>query len=191
VQTAFKEWAVIVDALGRGEQIIVLRKGGIHDKSGLFKPDFDRFWLFPTLFHQQSDSVIESAQRRFHANVNEGLSEKTVAIQYLAEVSSAVEIKSFEALKRLSGQHIWRDDVLQQRFDWGSQRSIYALLLRAYTLPKPVPLERLKSYGGCRSWIELAEDVPEKNLEPVLPDDEFLEMTRLAQQAMYSVVDCG
>ena len=29
VQTAFKEWAVIVEALGQGEQIVILRKGGI------------------------------------------------------------------------------------------------------------------------------------------------------------------
>ena len=29
VQTAFKEWAVIVEALGQGEQILILRKGGM------------------------------------------------------------------------------------------------------------------------------------------------------------------
>jgi hypothetical protein len=184
VQTAFKEWAVIVDALGRGEQIIVLRKGGIHDKSGLFKPDSERFWLFPTLFHQQADSVIESAQRRFREKGNEGLSEENMAIQYLAEVSSSVEIQSAEALQRLSGQHIWRDDVIQERFDWGSQRSIYALLLRVYALPEPKVIDRLKSYGGCRSWIELAEDVPDQNMEPALSDDAFQKMTRMAQQAL-------
>ncbi len=29
MRIAFKEWMIVVDALGRGEQIIILRKGGI------------------------------------------------------------------------------------------------------------------------------------------------------------------
>ena len=34
--TALKEWAVTVDALGRGDQIIILRKGGIHKEDKEF-----------------------------------------------------------------------------------------------------------------------------------------------------------
>ena len=41
-QIALKEWAVTVQALARGEQILLLRKGGIHEDqartSGLFTP---------------------------------------------------------------------------------------------------------------------------------------------------------
>jgi hypothetical protein len=29
MRIAFKEWAVVVDALGRGDQIIILRKGAV------------------------------------------------------------------------------------------------------------------------------------------------------------------
>ena len=50
---ALKEWAIVVDALIRGEQIIVLRKGGISEGPGGFKVDQPEFLLFPTLFHQQ------------------------------------------------------------------------------------------------------------------------------------------
>ncbi|MED5454303.1 MAG: DUF1802 family protein, partial [Verrucomicrobiota bacterium] len=39
MKTAFKEWAVVIDALGRGEQIIILRKGGIHEGKGGFQMD--------------------------------------------------------------------------------------------------------------------------------------------------------
>ncbi len=31
VRVAFKEWTVVVDALGRGDQIIILRKGGLSE----------------------------------------------------------------------------------------------------------------------------------------------------------------
>ena len=37
MRIAFKEWAMVVDALGRGEQIIILRKGGISEGRGGFK----------------------------------------------------------------------------------------------------------------------------------------------------------
>ena len=33
---AFKEWAVVVDALLRGEQVIILRKGGLREGRGGF-----------------------------------------------------------------------------------------------------------------------------------------------------------
>jgi hypothetical protein len=51
---AFKEWAVVVDALGRGEQVLILRKGGIREQRGEFQADHHEFWLFPTRYHETS-----------------------------------------------------------------------------------------------------------------------------------------
>ena len=65
MRTAFKEWAIIVDALGRGEQIVILRKGGISEGRGGFQVTQARFLLFPTLFHQQRDAVLPDARRRY------------------------------------------------------------------------------------------------------------------------------
>ena len=31
IGTAFKEWAIVCDALGKGQQSIIFRKGGIHE----------------------------------------------------------------------------------------------------------------------------------------------------------------
>ena len=61
MRIAFKEWAIVVDALGRGDQIIILRKGGISEGRGGFKVEHEQFLLFPTLFHQQRESVTDSA----------------------------------------------------------------------------------------------------------------------------------
>jgi len=57
---AFKEWAVVVDALGRGEQVLILRKGGIREQRGEFHADHHEFWLFPTQYHEAERSVIPS-----------------------------------------------------------------------------------------------------------------------------------
>lgn len=65
MRVAFKEWTVVVDAQGLGEQIILLRKGGIREGKNGFSVEHQRFLLFPTSFHQQRGSVLADAQVRF------------------------------------------------------------------------------------------------------------------------------
>ena len=45
-----KEWSVIIEALGRGDQIILLRKGGISEATRRFTVSHDEFFLYPTQF---------------------------------------------------------------------------------------------------------------------------------------------
>ena len=59
---AFKEWAAVCDALAAGRKTIILRKGGIHEGRDGFRVAHREFWLFPTHFHQSSDSLIPEAQ---------------------------------------------------------------------------------------------------------------------------------
>ena len=49
----FKEWTLICDALGRGEQSIIIRKGGIAEGRAGFRFEHPEFLLFSTLFHEQ------------------------------------------------------------------------------------------------------------------------------------------
>src|SRR5262245_4553049 len=105
MRIAFKEWAVVVDALGRGDQILVLRKGGISEGRGGFQIEHNRFLLFPTLFHQQRQSVQPSAQARYD-ELAPNLSLDRVRLEFFAEVVDWKLIESFEAAQRLRGQHI-------------------------------------------------------------------------------------
>src|SRR5688500_929609 len=121
---AFKEWAIIADALGRGEQIFILRKGGIHEGSAGFGVEHREFLLFPTRFHQQRESVIDSAQARFDAIAPGFPPEGTLRLEFWAKVVEWREIVSARALHELRGQHIWRDEVLRERFEWGKSLGI-------------------------------------------------------------------
>ena len=47
-EIAFKEWAVAVDALTNGNQIMLVRKGGISEDSKHFTVIHDKFLLYPT-----------------------------------------------------------------------------------------------------------------------------------------------
>ena len=149
----------MVDALESGVQRLILRKGGIAEGRGGFRPENQRFLLFPTLFHQQRDQVIPLAQDRYDA-ISAGLADaETVRISSWVEVISWQKLETLAEAQKLRGQHIWRDEVIAERFSWGREESIYALFLQVYVLPRAQVVPMLPVYGGCKSWIELAEDI--------------------------------
>src|SRR6185503_19230027 len=114
MRTAFKEWSIVVDALGRGEQVLILRKGGIHEGKGGFQVEHPRFWLFPTLFHQQRESVLPQSQARFD-QILPHLGLNRVDIEFFAEVVEWRRIESLKDAQALRGQHIWTDEVIAER----------------------------------------------------------------------------
>src|SRR4051812_24521996 len=159
VQTAFKEWGVVVDALGRGEQIVILRKGGISEGRGGFKIEQPQFLLFPTLFHQQRESVIPMAQQRYDQIAPAFPPADRLRLEYFAEVVLAKKLDSAADAEALHGQHIWRDEVVAERFDWGKEKAIFALAVRVHRLPQAVELPMIPAYGGCKSWIEVDTEI--------------------------------
>lgn len=178
MRTAFKEWAVIIDALGRGEQIIILRKGGIHEGRGGFQMSQSKFWLFSTLFHQQNESVIEKAANRFKSIAANFPPDDILQLKYFATVADWRKLENEETALKLEGQHIWKSSVIRDRFSWGREEGIFALAVRVYQLTHPINLQMQKEYGGCKSWIELAEEPVSKPAQPVL--DELTFETKLS-----------
>jgi hypothetical protein len=173
MRVAFKEWAIVVDALARGEQIIILRKGGISEGRRGFQVDYAKFLLFPTRFHQQRDSVLPSAQTRFDQIAPNFPDPNTLRLECFAEVVAWRRLDSLAAAERLRGQHIWRDALIADRFDWGQEKNIHAMALRVYRLGFAVELPLLADYGGCKSWIELANDIETQDATPILSAEDF------------------
>jgi hypothetical protein len=173
MKSAFKDWAIVVDALGRGEQILILRKGGISEGRGGFKVEHEEFLLFPTLYHQQGEQVVDSAAARYREIAGDFPPPETLRIEYAAKLQEWTEVLSLDHARRLAGQHIWKDEVISDRFEWGREQKIFALALRVLRLPSPVETPMLKDYGGCKSWIELAVEIPLDGAEPVLDDIAF------------------
>src|SRR5438094_451329 len=140
MRAAFKEWAIVVDALGRGEQILILRKGGIREARAGFQVEQARYFLFPTLFHQQREAVIPSAQRRFAEIVPHFPAEGRVRLEFFAAVKSWRRLESLAQAERLGGHHIWREEIIARRFDWGRDKGIFAIAVRVFRLPRPIEL---------------------------------------------------
>ncbi len=53
----FKEWAMVCEALARGRQSLIVRKGGIAEGREGFSFKHEEFHLFPTWFHEQAEKV--------------------------------------------------------------------------------------------------------------------------------------
>ncbi len=173
MRIAFKEWAIVVDALGRGEQIIILRKGGIAEGRGGFKVEHPEFLFFPTLFHQQRESVLPKAQQRFDEIAPTLPSPETLRLEYFAKVVDWRQLDSLPLAESLAGQHIWRDEVIRERFDWGKNKNIFAIALRIFRLPNRIELPMVPSYGGCKSWIEVEQEIATEDASPILSDEVF------------------
>lgn len=182
MQTAFKEWAVIVEALGQGEQIVILRKGGVSEGRGGFRAEHERFWLFPTRFHQQAEGVLPETAARFGSMTFPP--EYLLRIQFAAEVVEARRLESLATAERLAGQHIWRADVIAERFDWGHDQGIYAMAVRVRQLAAPMDLPMLDKYGGCKSWIELEPSMDIAAAYPVLEDAIFEQKLACFREAL-------
>lgn len=171
MRIAFKEWAIIADALGTGRQILILRKGGISEGRAGFQVDHPEFLLFPTLFHQQRESVLPEAQARY--DQLKFPAPEILRLEFFCRVIAWRRLDSLQAAQRLQGQHTWKPEVIAERFDWGRTKSIFALAVRAYRLPEPIDLPMLPTYAGCKSWIELDQDIDTTGATPALSDADF------------------
>jgi hypothetical protein len=171
---AFKEWEGIVGALGRGAQIVILRKGGIAEGRAGFSAKHPRFWLFPTRFHQQWEQTKPDL-RRFAAPSAEGA--KEVVLEYFAEVTDAVYLESWPQVARLDGDHFWGEDILRERFEYhdrpGMTPGLHLLIVRVWRVNLPHRLAPSPAYDGCKSWIDVPADWSQDIASLVVPTEEF------------------
>lgn len=168
---AFKEWALVCEALGRGDQSVILRKGGIAEGRGGFGFDHTEFYLFPTWFHGQLDKV------RTPAAVLPLQDPESVTVSHFASVEWSGRVGDREAVHRLTEFHILESSVVEERFAYDTASGslggdgIHVAFVRVYRLEPPATLPMRKEFGGCRSWIELPEIEPAA-LVSVLSDEE-------------------
>lgn len=170
VQHAFKEWAVICEALGQGKQSLILRKGGIDD--GEFAVDRTRFWLYPTFVHQQNDGIQEEARPLLQQAEANRPPAGIVRLQLWAEVATIYHIREELPALLLSHLHYWSEDTVRKRFNYRTP-GLHLLVVRVHRLPKAHEIAELPAYAGCRSWVEMEKPLSTGGSTPVLDDQSF------------------
>jgi len=171
---AFKEWHVIVEALGAGEQILILRKGGIAEGRGGFQIDASRFWLFPTRFHEQLEKTKPTAARfAAPSEASAASSPQRIELRYFADLVHTAFLTDWAAVTRLDPHHLWAEATVRERFNWSKPAGIHALVVRVHKLAAPLSLPLTPDMGGCKSWIDLPCAFDAQPSEPGLSDAAF------------------
>jgi hypothetical protein len=161
----FKEWALVCEALGRGQQAILLRKGGIAEGRAGFGFRHLEFFLFPTFFHEQAVKVRTPGAELPVAAHGE------IHIRYFAKLEAQKEITSWPMAAALERFHILQESVVRERFDYKGA-GLHVALVRVFRLAPAWTLPDKPAYGGCRSWVNLPECLAATRFEPVLSDEE-------------------
>jgi len=152
---ALKEWAAAVHALLDGRQTVLLRKGGIHEKR--FSLRGSRFVVFPTVAHSHAESTRPEHAELLTLGLPDA-TESSVTVRVDLEVVEAIAVHRPERIAELEPFHIWTTESVQRnRIDFRPRRELTAIVVRARPLAQPVEVAVTAEYGGCRSWVELAD----------------------------------
>lgn len=176
LQIALKEWALVQRALLEGQQIILLRKGGLIEDTGEFDLKSRDFLLMPTYIHEtERAGDVQPAYRNWlRAEEQRKPSQNVIRFEAACQVTDMVKVPNREPLKLLASEHIWTDQFVDGRFDWEPYKPVFALFCRAYRLPVPVEVPFENDYGGCRSWIELLAPIDVTGMiAAIASDDEY------------------
>ncbi len=174
---ALKEWAIALLALSEGQQIIIMRKGGLSEKKKHFRVEHREFFIYPTYLHQQRLGIVSGKAHDLEQLLKSQPSEGQVILSHYAVVHDAVWTTDMDLLKRLEGHHLFNSREVLKRYSAGDIPGLNVILLRVYQLPQPFQLPILPHYTGCKSWVDLEQELSTTGNRPVLDDDSFHEET--------------
>lgn len=167
---ALKEWASVCSALESGEQIVLLRKGGIHESAGEFELEHSQFVLFPTYLHQKPEMLKPAARKWYELALAEPAQ---IRLSCLAEVSDIIQLRSRSQMDAIDDQHIWSPPLIDMRFRYRPENPLYLPLVRVHRLAKPVTIANAPAYAGCKSWVPLEKEIETRGAQAVLDDQEY------------------
>ena len=175
IRVALKEWATVCRALEEGRQILLLRKGGIHEAAGEFELEHRRFLLFPTYLHQNA-KMLKTAERKGLATMT--AEPATIRLSAMGEVTDIVPVVSRAVMDSLDDWHIWTPPLIDMRFNYRPENPLYVLLVRVSRLPEPVTIENTPAYAGCKSWVPLESGVSTAGMLTVLDEARYQSVRR-------------
>lgn len=178
----FKDWALVCAALGSGRQSIILRKGGIAEGRDGFRFKHERFFLFPTQYHQQTEMVRPEERPGLHPAPP--APEGTVEIRYFFALEFAVWVDRWASVAALAPFHVWKEEVIRSRFDYDESAGLQCAFGRVYRLDTAWSFPDRPGYGGCRSWVNLPPLLPGLDATPVLDDAVHAERATVVRAAL-------
>jgi hypothetical protein len=188
-ELALKEWAVTIAALAAGDQVLIVRKGGIGEKR--FELPHPAFYLFPTYAHQRPELVKPAGRERFGDPLAQLEDPARLPLAVYAELVDAHAIADPEALAAIDHLHVLTPDYADERLRWRRKHPLWAAVLRVWTVGTP-PVLDAAAHGGCVSWVELPDAIgPPTALTPALDDAAFARAAADVERALVAAGVAG
>lgn len=180
---AFKEWAVVCEALATGRQTIILRKGGIHEGRAGFRVEHAAFWLYPTKFHQQAEHLTGDAESLLADVRTRQPPAGEFHLRGLAQVEQVIELASEEQAHALRGLHVWSEATVRERFHY-RRPGLYLLIARIFRRAEPHVVVELPGMEGCKTWVDLPQSLSTAGSKAVLSDEAYEHARRQVVEAL-------
>lgn len=176
---ALKEWAAAIHGLLQGRQRILLRKGGIHEKSFIPPEAGGGFLLFPTVAHTHAHRTRPEHHDLLRSGAGDA-TDDTLIIRAAVRVVGVVAVSRPDRLAEIQDLHIWTDDSIRHdRVEFRPVKPLQVLIVQALALPQPLQLDRLAAYGGCRSWVDVATEWSGQGIPVVAEPDLRRDLARV------------
>ncbi len=154
----------------RGEQSLLLRKGGSAESDGDFALEHARFWLLPTYTHQQEQGGLQEDAAPLLA---EALAQRpptgVLRLTHFAEVLGVYHVKAVMPALLLQHLHCWSAATVEKRFHYRTP-GLFVLPVRVWKAAEVYELPDRAEYAGCRTWVELERPLSTAGATPALPE---------------------
>jgi hypothetical protein len=132
--------------------------------------------------HQRPELLTEKA-RSAHPDLL-AITEEPACVLLTAwcQVADVHEVTEQAELDALAPFHVLGADYATARLKWRPKHPLVAIVARVHRVDPPIPLDMDEAMRGCRSWIEIAPDLPAAH--PVLSDADFAARRRHVAEAL-------
>jgi hypothetical protein len=185
-RTALKEWAVLAQAMGRGEIIAMVRKGGIREQRAGFSVRHDRFVLYPTFFHEKADELAPRFLPRLEEAARDRPPEGTIRIELVASVSAVWRVESLDPLRAIAGEHGLAWKAVESRFRYRDNPVVHVVAVRVARVPLVAEVPEIRRYAGCVSWVELDDAIDVGDAVQVVDEPAFVRRLEALRAALGS-----
>ena len=173
LRMALKEWAVLTQAMGEGQIVAMVRKGGIREKRAGFVVRHERFFLYPTWFHEKEAELAERFRPRLAEAHSERPPEGTIRIDLVCDVAAVWSVDELDRLDGIAGEHGLAPGAVASRFHYRNEPGVQVVAVRVSRLRERVEIPEVRRYLGCVSWVALDEPISTEASTPVVSDADF------------------
>lgn len=173
LRTALKEWAVLARAMGDGRIIAMVRKGGIREQRAGFVVRHDRFFLYPTWFHEKEAELADRFRVMLEGSREQRPPEGQIRIELVCDVAGVWRVDELGRLDAIAAEYGLAAGAVASRFNYRNEPGVQVVAVRVSRLRSPVEIPEVKRYLGCVSWVALDEAIETAGASPVVADAEF------------------